>query len=131
LVDRAARDGCEIRSSLVCWFRLREREPPEDLAYRRELLSGLSGRVLDLGAGDGANSRTSRHRSTRWSRSKPEPYLRDRARRNAQGAPVPISVVDALADDLPLEDSGFDAGVVALVLCTVPYQAAALAERTG
>jgi ubiquinone/menaquinone biosynthesis C-methylase UbiE len=55
----------------------------------------------------------------------PEPYLRDRVRRNAQGAPVPISVVDALADDLPLEDSGFDAAVVALVLCTVPDQATA------
>ena len=33
--------------------RLRKSEPPEQVEYRRELLSGLSGRVVDLGAGDG------------------------------------------------------------------------------
>jgi hypothetical protein len=49
----------------------------------------------------------------------PEPYLRERARRSAEGAPVPIRVIDALADELPFDGACFDAGVVALVLCTV------------
>ncbi|MET8465779.1 class I SAM-dependent methyltransferase, partial [Micromonospora zamorensis] len=43
-------------------------------------------------------------------------------------APVPITVVDGLAESLPARDGEFDAAVVALVLCTVPDQASALAE---
>jgi ubiquinone/menaquinone biosynthesis C-methylase UbiE len=37
-------------------------------------------------------------------------------------------VVDSLADRLPLENESVDAAVVALVLCTVPNQWAALGE---
>ena len=39
-----------------------------------------------------------------------------------------MSVVDAVAGALPLEDASCDAAVACLVLCTVPDQAAALAE---
>jgi ubiquinone/menaquinone biosynthesis C-methylase UbiE len=41
---------------------------------------------------------------------------------------VPVLVRDGLADRLPLEPGEFDAGVASLVLCSVPDQAAALAE---
>jgi ubiquinone/menaquinone biosynthesis C-methylase UbiE len=108
--------------------RLREKEPPEHLEYRRELLRGLSGRVVDLGAGDGANFPHFPNSVTEVVAVEPEPYLRERARENATRAPVPITVVDALAERLPLEDSSVDAAVVALVLCSVPDQAAALRE---
>ncbi len=37
-------------------------------------------------------------------------------------------MLDALADALPLDDDSMDAAVVSLVLCSVPDQAAALAE---
>ena len=43
-------------------------------------------------------------------------------------APVPVSVVDGVGDRLPGEAQSFDAGVAALVLCTVPDQQSALAE---
>lgn len=58
----------------------------------------------------------------------PEPYLRERAERAASGAPVSVSVTHGGADRLPGEAEAFDAGVVALVLCTVPDQQSALAE---
>ncbi|MGH2832931.1 MAG: class I SAM-dependent methyltransferase, partial [Solirubrobacteraceae bacterium] len=58
----------------------------------------------------------------------PERYLRERAQQAAAAAPVSVSVVDAGADRLPGEAGSFDAGVVALVLCTVPDQQRALAE---
>lgn len=35
--------------------RMRAHEPPEQLEHRRELLAGLTGRVVDIGAGNGAN----------------------------------------------------------------------------
>ncbi len=58
----------------------------------------------------------------------PERYLRERAQREATKAPVRVTVSDGDADHLPGEAGSFDAGVAALVLCTVPDQQRALAE---
>lgn len=58
----------------------------------------------------------------------PEPYLREIAGRAAASAPVPVTVLDGVADRLPLDDASCDAGVASLVLCTVDDPAAALAE---
>jgi ubiquinone/menaquinone biosynthesis C-methylase UbiE len=96
--------------------------------HRQRLLAGLSGRVIEVGAGSGANFA---HYPTTVSEViavEPEPYLRERARRAAAQAAVSASVVDGGADHLPGEAESFDAGVAALVLCTVPDQPSALAE---
>lgn len=42
--------------------------------------------------------------------------------------PVPVRVEPGTADALPLEDESVDAVLASLVLCTVPDQAAPLAE---
>jgi ubiquinone/menaquinone biosynthesis C-methylase UbiE len=96
--------------------------------HRRELLSGLSGRVLDLGAGDGVNFPFFPPGVSEVIAVEPEPYLRRRAEQAAGKAPVPVEVVDAIADELPLADGEVDAAVTALVLCSVPSQETALAE---
>ena len=108
--------------------RMRANEPPEQLEHRRELLAGLTGRVVDIGAGDGANFAHFPHGVTEVVAVEPEPYLRSRAQRNASDASVAIRVIDGLADALPFDDGSFDAAVVALVLCSVPDQASALRE---
>jgi ubiquinone/menaquinone biosynthesis C-methylase UbiE len=120
----------EVRNPLFARLlvRMRRHEPPEQVQRRRELLAGMTGRVLDLGAGDGANFEHFPPTVTEVVAVEPEPYLRERARENARRAAVPIEVVDGLADRLPLEDASVDAAVTALVLCSVPDQAAALAE---
>ena len=84
--------------------------------------------MLDLGAGDGANFAHFPASVSEVVAIEPEPYLRERAGRAAQCAPVPVTVMDGLADRLPLEDDSIDAAVVALVLCSVPDQGAALRE---
>ena len=58
----------------------------------------------------------------------PEPFLRERAEAAAAGAPVAVRVIDGMADRVPLDDASADAAVLSLVLCSVPDQAAALAE---
>src|SRR3954466_4119764 len=96
--------------------------------HRRELLSGLSGRVLELGAGNGLNFAHYPPEVTEVVAVEPEPTLREAAEKAASEAQVPIRVVEATADRLPGDDGEFDAAVVSLVLCSVPDQAAALAE---
>lgn len=97
-------------------------------AHRDEMLEGLAGRVIEVGSGHGLNFGHYPPAVTEVVAVEPEDYLRERAEQAAVGAPVPITVVDGLADRLPADDGEFDAGVASLVLCSVPDQASALAE---
>jgi ubiquinone/menaquinone biosynthesis C-methylase UbiE len=107
---------------------LARNEPAELRAFRNELLAGLSGRVVEVGAGSGANFPHYPPEVTEVVAVEPESYLREQAQAAAAAAPVPVTVLDGIADALPLEDGSCDAAVACLVLCTVPDQARALAE---
>ena len=72
-------------------------------AYRDELLGELAGRVVDLGVGNGASLSHYPSTVSEVVAIEPEPYLRARAAEAAGSAPVPVTVIDALADALPLE----------------------------
>jgi ubiquinone/menaquinone biosynthesis C-methylase UbiE len=95
---------------------------------RRELLAGLTGTVVEVGAGIGSNFEHYPTTVNEVIAVEPEPYLRRRAQEAAASARVPVRVVDGVADALPLEDASVDAGLASLVLCSVPDQATALAE---
>jgi len=101
----------------------------KEVAPRRdELLAELSGRVLEVGAGNGLNFTHYPATVDEVVAVEPEPYLRARATEAAAAAPRPVTVSDATGDALPFEDASFDAVIYCLVLCTVPDQAAALRE---
>jgi ubiquinone/menaquinone biosynthesis C-methylase UbiE len=95
---------------------------------RRELLDGLRGRVIEIGAGTGPNFRLYPDAVSELVAVEPEDYLRAKAVEEAERLGRPTRVVDALADALPFEDASFDAAVAAQVLCSVQSQAAALGE---
>jgi SAM-dependent methyltransferase len=97
-------------------------------AHRDELLAGLTGRVVEVGVGNGLNFSHYPAAVTEVVAVEPEPYLRRHAEQAAAAAPVPVTVVAGVADALPAEEGGFDAGVASLVLCSVPDQGAALRE---
>jgi len=88
--------------------------------HRDELLAGLSGRVIEIGAGTGLNFNHYPADVTEVIAVEPEPHLAAIARTAAREAPAPVAVVDGEADRLPSEDAAFDAGVASLVLCSVP-----------
>lgn len=95
---------------------------------RRELLAGLAGTVVEVGAGNGINFEHYPASVGTLIATEPEPYLRGAAEEAAAGAPVPTEVRDGTAEALPLENGSAAAVVVAGVLCSVPDQDAALAE---
>ena len=96
--------------------------------HRRLLLAGAEGRVIEVGAGTGANFVHYPPAVTGVLAVEPEPYLRRLAVEAAARAPVPVEVVDGCAERLPAGDGAFDVAVASLVLCSVPDQRAALLE---
>jgi SAM-dependent methyltransferase len=96
--------------------------------HRRRLLRGLGGTVVEVGAGTGLNFAHYPPDVRLLIAVEPEVNLRAMAHETALGAPVPVVVVDAVGDRLPLADESMDAAVVAGVLCSVPDPVSALAE---
>jgi ubiquinone/menaquinone biosynthesis C-methylase UbiE len=96
--------------------------------HRAEMLVGLEGRVVEVGAGTGLNFAHYPPTVTEVVAVEPEPHLRKLAKSAEADAKVPVTVLDGTADALPLEDASCDAAVCSLVLCSVPDQARALAE---
>jgi SAM-dependent methyltransferase len=104
--------------------------------HRHRLLAGLSGSVLEIGAGNGLNFRHYPLAVTRVVAIEPEPHLRALAAISADRADVPITVADGTAERLPAGDGEYDAVVATLMLCSVNDPLVALREmhralRTG
>jgi ubiquinone/menaquinone biosynthesis C-methylase UbiE len=96
--------------------------------YRRRLVAGLSGQIVEVGAGTGVLFRHYPATVSRVVAVEPEPNLRTLAESAARDAPVEVQVVAGLAEALPAEDDSMDAAVSAGLLCSVPDPRAALAE---
>ncbi len=94
--------------------------------FRRIMLDGLAGRVVEVGAGNGRNFAHYPPAVTEVVAVEPEPTMRALALAAAREGKVPIRVVAGTASALP--GRGYDAAVTSLVLCSVPDQATALAE---
>jgi len=86
---------------------------------RRRMLRGLTGRVVEIGAGNGMNFAHYPAQVTAVEAFEPDRYLRQRAVEAAERATVPISVGEAPAESIPLADRSVDAAVASLVLCSV------------
>ncbi len=95
---------------------------------RDELLAGVAGPVVEVGAGNGLNLARYPASVDEVVAVEPEPYLRERAEQAARPGTVPDAVPPGTADELPLEDASVDVGVVSLMLCSVDDAAGALAE---
>ena len=96
--------------------------------YRDELLAGLSGTVVEVGAGNGINFVHYPCDVDQVLAVEPEPYMRTKAERAAAAARVSVTVQPGTADALPVASGSADAAIASLVLCSVPDAPAALAE---
>jgi ubiquinone/menaquinone biosynthesis C-methylase UbiE len=82
---------------------------------RRALVGTLEGRILDLGAGTGANFPHFVDPNTVIA-AEPDPDMRRVAR---AGKPDGLTLIDSTAEQLQLQDDSVDHVVTTLVLCTV------------
>lgn len=96
--------------------------------HRDRALAGLTGRVIEVGAGNGLNFDHYPDTVTEVVAVEPDDHLRGLAARAAADAPVRVTVVAGHALALPVEDDGFDAAVASLVLCSISDTRAALTE---
>jgi ubiquinone/menaquinone biosynthesis C-methylase UbiE len=96
--------------------------------FRRQLLAGLSGEVLEVGAGGGRNFSWYPREVTHVLAVEPEPRLRRNTEVAAASAPVAVTVTPGTAEHLPCADESMDAVICSLVLCSVDDQDRALRE---
>lgn len=101
---------------------------PELGPRRDQLLSGLRGHVLEIGAGNGMNFGHYPDSVEEVVAVEPEPYMRAKADEAAEAAATRVTVQAGRAEELPFEARSFDAAVVCLVLCSVSAPGRVLAE---
>ncbi|MGW1552593.1 class I SAM-dependent methyltransferase [Streptomyces sp. NPDC002346] len=97
-------------------------------AIRSELLAGLSGRIIEVGVGNGLNFAHYPPAVSEVVAIEPERTLRQLAVRSALRAGLPVDVVPGAAEALPVKSEAFDGAVASLVLCTVRNVERSLAE---
>jgi len=100
------------------WIAMSGHEPEALRRLRVANLAGLTGRVLEVGAGTGTNFAHYPAGVTEVVALEPEHRLVEVARRAALTAPVPVTVSTAAIEDFE-DDQSFDAVVCSLVLCSV------------
>ncbi|MEQ1911774.1 MAG: class I SAM-dependent methyltransferase [Vicinamibacterales bacterium] len=97
-------------------------------AHRERLLGGATGRVLEIGAGTGANLAFYTERVVTITLAEPEAPMARQLARRIREHPRKVGLVRAPAEALPFAAARFDTVVSTLVLCTVVDQARALSE---
>jgi len=95
---------------------------------RREMLRVVSGRVVEVGCGNGMNFAHYPATVTQVHAIEPEPYLRDLALSAAKRAPVPVTVSPGRGEALPFPAGFADCGVLSMALCAMPDERAAASE---
>jgi ubiquinone/menaquinone biosynthesis C-methylase UbiE len=104
------------------------RPDPVAREHRERMLSGLRGRVLEVGCGDGRTFELYPDGVEQVVAVEPDPVARAVAAERARVARVPIQVVAGTAESLPADDGSFDVAVVIWVLCSVDDPPRALGE---
>jgi SAM-dependent methyltransferase len=114
----AVRPPCDNPFFARVWPVAAAHETEAVRALRRENLAGLSGRVLEVGAGIGTNFPNYPSSVAQVVAIEPEPRLAARARAAAASAHVPVILTNERVEDFRGGQS-FDAVVCSLVLCSV------------
>src|ERR1700751_1443825 len=96
--------------------------------FRQHVVGAAEGRVLEIGVGSGLNFPHYGAAVGSVIGLEPSAGLLRMARPRARAAPVPITLLDASAEAIPLDTGSVDTVVTTWSLCTIPNASCALAE---
>ena len=98
------------------------------LPFRQRIVGAAEGRVLEVGVGSGLNFPIYGASVTSVIGLEPSPELLRMARPRAMAAAIPVALLDASAEAIPLDRGSIDTVVTTWTLCTIPNAQRALAE---
>jgi ubiquinone/menaquinone biosynthesis C-methylase UbiE len=98
------------------------------LPFRQQAVGAAEGRVLEIGIGSGLNLPLYGGMVSSVIGLEPSPELLRMARSRASAAAVPVTLIDASAEAIPLDAESVDTVVTTWTLCTIPDASRALAE---
>jgi ubiquinone/menaquinone biosynthesis C-methylase UbiE len=96
--------------------------------YRQQTIASARGLVLEVGVGSGVNLPLYGPAVTRVVGLDPSPELLRLASKRAADVVIPVSLLRASAEHLPLADAVFDTIIMTWTLCSIPNPMAALTE---
>jgi ubiquinone/menaquinone biosynthesis C-methylase UbiE len=96
--------------------------------YRARIVGAAEGRVLEFGIGSGLNLPLYGSKVSSVVGIEPSPELLRMARRRSDEAHVPVELLEATAEALPVDDGSIDTVVTTWTLCTIPNAETALRE---
>lgn len=96
---------------------------------REKIVPRAGGDVLEIGVGSGLNLPFyDRAKVTRLRALDPSAELQRLARPRAEAAPVPVELLTASAEEIPLENASVDSVVITYTMCSIPQVDKALRE---
>jgi ubiquinone/menaquinone biosynthesis C-methylase UbiE len=119
--------GFYRRQILPCLTHLSMRQT-QLLPFRRQAVGAAEGRVLEIGIGSGLNLPLYGGMVSSVIGLEPSPELLRMARSRASAAAVPVRLIDASAEAIPLDAGSVDTVVTTWTLCTIRDASRALAE---
>lgn len=96
--------------------------------YRERVLAGAQGRVLEIGAGSGANLQLYPARVKDLLALEPSPKLISMARGAVSRSAVDVKFIQGSAESIPLDRGTIDTVVMTWTLCSILEAAQALSE---
>ncbi|WP_353180787.1 class I SAM-dependent methyltransferase [Salinisphaera sp. T5B8] len=96
--------------------------------YRRRVLSGAQGEVLEIGIGSGLNLPFYGPHVRGIHGLEPSLQLVRIARRAAEHSARPVALIEGSAEAIPFDDKSLDTIVTTWTLCSIPHADRALAE---
>jgi ubiquinone/menaquinone biosynthesis C-methylase UbiE len=97
-------------------------------AYRQRVVSGASGRILEVGIGSGINLRYYGDRAENVIGLDPSAKLLEMANVADRRTGLPVELVKGSAEMIPIEDKSVDTVLTTWTLCSIPDVNRALSE---
>jgi ubiquinone/menaquinone biosynthesis C-methylase UbiE len=96
--------------------------------YRNRVVSGATGRVLEVGIGSGLNLPFYGDKEAQIIGLEPSPTLLGMANEAARKSQIPLRLVEGTAEAIPIENQSVDAVVTTWTMCCIPEIQTALQE---